>query len=408
MSIFIKDIAKVDKNLVHKDSDEDVLIFNGRGALPSFIEKKLLSSWALSQSEMDFFYENYVACDCLTQNSVTGEVFYRLRSILPMLKKATVLAFANADILPSCVLNNYEERGDFFILKTQYVNENEELQLLKLFGNRKMQIDNLYRRQLSVLLGSLSGLERPDIYYTTMFNDAKNYYFYRKHHEHVPGVMFIEVARQAMYEHFYTYHGIEKGSVSLSIQSLLVDFKNYANTNYPIHLMVESVPVDNAKDGYASIQTMEKKVTFYQSTNVIAVASLRYLSIQMGLFKKIREVEPDPAHRYFPIKNFSNNVFLTDEDGKKYEGQLNSLSLNGMNLTCPTGCEPELGAKFDYSFYIEALGFIHGTAQLRWKTLTAKGLDAGFLITQMSESVEKKLKDAIKNYTHVNASREIV
>ena len=62
------------------------------------------------------------------------------------------------------------------------------------------------RRELSEVTDKLPvQADRPPIFYVTMFNDTKNYFFYRKHHEHVPGIMLMEVARQAMYAQFYKY-----------------------------------------------------------------------------------------------------------------------------------------------------------------------------------------------------------
>jgi hypothetical protein len=211
-----------------------------------------------------------------------------------------------------------------------------------------------------------------------------------------------------MYAQFYQYSGVKKGEVSLSILSMNASFKNYANTNYPIHLKVEDVASDSRSEAYSSIQELEKCATFYQSGKMFAEIRLKYYSIKMSLFKKMREPEINPIHRFIPIKNFGKRIFMSDRAGGKFECGLNNISLKGINATFGAGAKLVDGAVLDFVLFVESIGFINGQATLRWMSAGAKGIVAGFFITEIQSGIEIQLKDAIKNFTHVNMAREVV
>ncbi|WP_175701755.1 AfsA-related hotdog domain-containing protein [Burkholderia ambifaria] len=72
-------------------------------------------------------------------------------------------------------------------------------------------------------------------------NLADHYFFYRKRHEHVPGIMLLEAARQAIYYQLYTYSEHALGKVTVSLSGLNAKFHGYAELMYPIEIVVDDL-----------------------------------------------------------------------------------------------------------------------------------------------------------------------
>jgi len=400
------EVNKSNMTLVHKDAEDDVLIFNGRGPLPASLHEDTVLAAHLPPGDLEFLRQHYVPCEESGGNR--DGVTYRLKSVLPRIKATAVKEKQAASRNLGFLSLYYKEESGWFILNAGYIDEQHELELLREFGHREQHIRGAQRARLSGILDSIAGLDRPKIYRATMFNDAKNYFFYRKNHEHVPGVMIVEVARQAMYAHFYHYSGIQKHEVSLSILSMNCDFKNYANANYPVDVSIEDVAGESSGQKYENIQRLEKRATFYQSGKLFAVISLQYYLIKIALFKHMRVAEFPPTHRFLPLKNVAATILLTDERGASFECALNDISLRGFNVSFAG--KPEIGARqrFDFVLFVRDEGYIAGAAALAWQTASASRLVAGLTITAITSTMEKRLKECIKNFTHVNTAREIV
>ncbi|WP_414440211.1 AfsA-related hotdog domain-containing protein [Burkholderia sp. 22PA0106] len=72
-------------------------------------------------------------------------------------------------------------------------------------------------------------------------NLADHYFFYRKPHEHVPGIMLLEAARQAIYYQLYTYSKHTLGTVTVSLSELNAKFHAYAELMYPVEIVIDDL-----------------------------------------------------------------------------------------------------------------------------------------------------------------------
>ena len=68
---------------------------------------------------------------------------------------------------------------------------------MKAFAPQQPHLAESKQMEVPGILDLIIDSARPTVYCANMYNDTKNHFFYRKHHEYVPGIMVIEVARQA-------------------------------------------------------------------------------------------------------------------------------------------------------------------------------------------------------------------
>lgn len=60
-------MRKLDKELVHKDFDDDLLVCNGRGAVPAVLDTAMIAAQNLSVADTEILQIHYVPCthaDC--------------------------------------------------------------------------------------------------------------------------------------------------------------------------------------------------------------------------------------------------------------------------------------------------------------------------------------------------------
>lgn len=76
-----------------------------------------------------------------------------------------------------CVERNYMATPNAFLLRMTYVHESDEVTLCKRFGAPYRHLSEAKRRELSEVIDQLPvQVDRPPIFYVTMFNDTKNYF----------------------------------------------------------------------------------------------------------------------------------------------------------------------------------------------------------------------------------------
>ncbi|WDD91541.1 hypothetical protein Bsp3421_001469 [Burkholderia sp. FERM BP-3421] len=157
-----------------------------------------------------------------------------------------------------------------------------------------------------------------------MINHADHYYFYRKEHEHVPGVMLIEAQRQAVYCHLYKHTAHQRGRVTVSLNALNSTFHAYAELMYPIELVVD----DLAPGPVARPRKIDYRVSFYQRRNLIAVIDTKATVIDMAGFERIRDIFLVSDDWYAPI-DAARVQCRVDTDGVRRDAQLLGVSKAG-------------------------------------------------------------------------------
>ncbi|MEP2783195.1 MAG: AfsA-related hotdog domain-containing protein [Pseudoruegeria sp.] len=168
-----------------------------------------------------------------------------------------------------------------------------------------------------------------------MLNNADNYYFYRKPHEHVPGTMFIEAARQACYFHSYTVLDIPKKQVTLTLDELNSRFFSYAELMYPVEIVVDEIKsYDSNKPNRIFL-----RASFYQREKLFAIVDSKINVIDLDVFKKIRNVFLFSSDWYRPIAAGRVTAVISDTSDNTYAVDLTGISKTGC-ITSAANLDP--------------------------------------------------------------------
>ncbi|MBI3752855.1 MAG: PilZ domain-containing protein [Deltaproteobacteria bacterium] len=396
----LAEIQKVRPTTVHKDFEDDVLIYNERGVLPSFIALYSLDQAALDSTDKLLLEQYYRPVQCSDKNIESDKLF--LRCIPQSLTRNDIGSITGEDTLSDLIGKHFANDAEQWVLRSEFVCEMDQILLAKRFLHRSLQINDYERHILFKVIEKLPGLSSPEVIYVNMHIDTKHYFFYRKHHEHVPGLMILEGVRQAMYAQYYRYSKYTREQISLTIENINVDFRNFINANYPVRIRVEDVLIAAE---HSSTDVVEKIATFFQSDKVVAVATMRTKVIKMKLFKRLRRVKPDANNRFIPIKNIAKSAAFMLGDGTKIEGTMNDMSMYGIGATFDTDLNFSQGDSMDFIMFVEGIGFINGKSEVRWSKNGEGSKRVGFKILEITNLESVKLQEAIKNFTFLNISR---
>ncbi len=234
--------------------------------------------------------------------------------------------------LASCLAElreNYSLDGDSLRLTGTWVLESTEVKLARLPGvGEPLSIPE--RQRVHEVLQRLNGCPQQGMQYFTFFNDLQNYFFYRKHHEHVPGLMLIEVARQAMYAQFYEHSGYARGEVCISIVDLLSSFPRYTESSYSVDVLVCDYDEQPLHRG----RKVDKRARFFQAGELVADIRLRGEVIRMPVFKRMRNISIDPSHWFRPLKGIGREVLVRFGCGGHLRASLELLSMEQLEVRC--------------------------------------------------------------------------
>lgn len=185
-------------------------------------------------------------------------------------------------------------------------------------------------------------------------NDTKNYFFYRKVHEHVPGLMLIEIARQAMYHYFYSFNGYARGDVSVSISSLNVIFSSYVESAYEVEVVVSDAE-ELARDKPRFVDML---ASFYQNSRLVAKVRLRGGVMKIPLFRRMRVLNFPDHHWFIPSERISPHVLIGVSTGLPIHARLSMLSVRAIKLSVDATHLRTIKAARHITLSIEGVGFL--------------------------------------------------
>ena len=197
------------------------------------------------------------------------------------------------------------------------------------------------KEDAATLVDALAWPGRSSAY--TFLNDASHYFFYRKTHDHVPGIMLVEAQRQAIYHHLYSNSAWVLGQVTVSLNNLQANFYDYANLMYPIEIIVD----DLAAVPSQRPRKIRFRVSFYQRAKLIAVIDTDATVIAIDNFKLIRNTFMHAGEWFTPIDNLISckvSRLAPDEaDGSALSVKLSAVSKTGLRFEAAEGQAPLFG-----------------------------------------------------------------
>jgi hypothetical protein len=329
MSLF--SATKAFSSLVHKDNADDVFISDCRGALPAWfdITVEQFESSTLSQRNA------IEACYVLVDDRHKGRLVWCL-SGLPWYIDSTMSCFnpTNSDVT-QWLIDWYASDGEGWILRAADISEAMQNTLIKAAGHPPLRDRTRY--DASLVLDGLLNIVRAPVFHCSIYNDTKHYYFYNKRHEHVPGIMLMEIARQAFYAHFYRFNVHTRSSVNLSILEFNCDFVSYLQSNYPAYISVETL--SRIQEG-ASREKQHLRATFIQREHVVCVVEMTGVLVPLKLFHKLRDVRPPANDAFAPIPSDTPvRVLLSYENDNFVECRIAEISTDYMLVKAPDNKE---------------------------------------------------------------------
>lgn len=373
---------KVAKDIVHKGHDDDVLIYDAHHLLPAWLPAAIVQQANLDPVELEIVNQAY---------RLDSERLV-LRSLPTIIDLEELEQSDLSDCLPE-LLTNYEKATDHLILSGVWVLESTEAKLARLPGCGN-GLSLAQRRQVHDVLKTLDGYPQQGLLYFTLFNDTANYFFYRKHHEHVPGLMLIEAARQAMYAQFYEHSGYTRGEVSISIVDLLSSFPRYTESSFQVDVLVGDY------EGMAQprARKVDKRARFFQRGELVADIRLHGEVIKMPVFKRMRNINIDPACWFRPLKGIRHEVLVHLDSGRHLSARLELLSMAGLQVQCDSPLEAsERGHVY---LYLENEGMISLPLQSLHASDATKAGTLKLHLAELDSPLRFKWREVLKQFAY--------
>lgn len=278
--------------IVHKTSPDDVLLLNYRHGLPSSFETTLSAYGELQDEDKNLINK-----------------IYSIEKTSPTSIKLEMKGIPNSKFTThtqSIQLKNIAKEAT----PIGFIPENMQNSLLKATG---LPIIHETERELveKILNKIESTIKNPELILKSNI-DINHYYFYAKRHEHVPGMMLMEIARQAFYVYFHVFRDGESGESEISIRNFKCDFKSFAESSYPLRIHVNRVTWNDAgkKNSNGVL-----RADFYQRDTCISTIEVHGIVTNKKLFSRLRKFRPLSSEHFKVVKQGVNvDLLLINED----------------------------------------------------------------------------------------------
>lgn len=308
----------ISPHILHKDSEDDVLLKNYQTILPACIHSEYARNAKDIATEEEYVLFN-------TFYILKGDTYVRRdiphRIAVDNAKKVNAFDLRIEDF--------YHLEQGFWVLKAKYIPESICPVARKANGSNNPAI--ISQKESHIISSLLTRLENGGISKANVYlvkNDTKNYYFYRKTHEHVPGLMLIEVARQAMYHFIYSYYGYSRGSINMSISILESHFSDYAESTYALEVLVthtQGISVNKPK-------LHDNTAYFYQNGKRVAQVRIQGGIMSIPLFNRTRKINYPKTHWFSPSNRVLQQAIITSKDGAITTSDLVLISMSAIRL----------------------------------------------------------------------------
>lgn len=327
--------------ILHKDSADDVLLKDVRALAPAWIERDAM---------------DLIVNECGQDAKQRLRTAYRLEGMLYVLRSVPEsIDSTSAAALPEFEMNLsefYSKDDDRMRLTARYLPTQVENCLRQAFFPHVAPVANEESEALAIILSESKRWGRARVNCYSMLNDTKNYFFYRKSHEHVPGLMLIEVARQAMYHYVYASSGYNRGEVSISMSTLDVEFMSYVESTYAVEVLVSQT------EGIAreTPRFVDKTASFFQNGRQVAKIRLVGGAMKMPLFKRMRTLNFPDSHWFAPSDRVLRSALVNAGDRLSTRVDLEMLSMKAVSVKWRIEAN-DFDVK-SISIYVEAFGFL--------------------------------------------------
>jgi hypothetical protein len=265
------DMTHIPPKLLHKNAAEDVLLANPRPVLPAYIPAGSAAVIDGTQDSIAHLYKRQACGGYLLNHS-------------PLERSDTGIPFAQLmDTAASRLATGIPHQVIAQLQSTWRMDAAQE--------NRSQD------SQIKEFLARYSIPSRSSSF--CFINKADHYFFYRKSHEHVPGIMLLEAARQTIYYQLYTHSAHKLGEVTVSLSELNSKFYAYAELMYPIEIVI-----DDLTEGDPLRPRVVRYVSsFFQRGALVAEIESVASIVGLDKFKAARNARLLHDERFEPLAN---------------------------------------------------------------------------------------------------------
>ncbi len=263
------DMTHIPPKLLHKNAADDVLLANPRPVLPAYIAAGSAAAIDGTQDGIAQLYKRQASGGYLLNHPPLD----RSDAGIPFAQLTDTAASRLARGIPHQVME----------------------QLLSTWRMDEVQESRSQDTKIEEFLARCSIPRRSTSF--SFINKADHYFFYRKPHEHVPGIMLLEAARQTIYYQLYTHSAHKLGDVTVSLSELNSKFHAYAELMYPIEIVV-----DDLTEGDSLRPRVVRYVSsFFQRGALIAEIESVAPVVGLDKFKAARNARLLHDERFAPL-----------------------------------------------------------------------------------------------------------
>ncbi|MGF6413283.1 AfsA-related hotdog domain-containing protein [Paraburkholderia sp. MM5482-R1] len=378
------ELLAITPNLLHKDSQDDVLVRCVKDTPSVRLTARQWDELVANASQ-----EEHELLDNVYIPEGTGRI---LKDVPAQISAADAMRLNGFEIDLSSF---YSLDGDRWRL-TATILPLGVIRLLQRLGSaiHSPIVDDAKLAKLRVLLSTHLAPGLAPTFSYLAHNDTGNYFFYRKMHEHVPGLMLIEIARQAMYHYVYSTTGFHRGEVSISMSNLDISFDRYVESAYELEILVSQS--DRLMRNQPRV--IDKTASFFQNGRPVARIRLQGTIMKLPLFKRLRTLSFPETHWFTLSHRVSPTGLLTDRTGGVYPVKIEQLSMVGVRLTHP----PRNGAYAGLGIHVQGDGFI--VLPLSKRNDDAQGSAVEFSFAALDARQRYALQELIKCNGFFNGS----
>ncbi len=417
--------VSLDKKIVHKQDEMNVLVKNLRRAIPAYFDKETAEKLIiprLSITDRAIFLEYYILHYPINTEILGDDFFPNNRN------KECYIMFNIPHFIDEELMENLDNTGKLtqkekkilsefyqknisigkYVLK-QHISEVEGKTIYSVLNRKDIYISDIERFKLAQIINDIPDIPVENIFYSNLLINTSHPFFFEHSIDHVPGIMLMEAARQFTTACCHVFGKVPLRGVQFIMNQFNSKFYDYVDLNYPVGMKAELFRYEKGKEG--EWLSVDFHVTIYQNGTICTYFEMEGRLINKKLFTRLREgrSKTNPAHRFYPLNIENCTISLWNIKKEKYvKAKLFDISFDGFRLELEEmPDEKSIHNEFEFIICFPQIGFIRGGCHLKWFNSSKEIILCGFHITKISRADKKNIKETIKNYCHLRTDREI-
>ncbi len=382
----------IDKKLVHKKNDANVLISNLRRSLPEMIN---CSTIPLLLND-PYFKKLY----CRDRNKPGKKIFlYRLQQTELHRNLASSSVFKELRPFLQSTANDPE-----YLCFKENIDMKTRIQAMEALDKLGMYPDESSRVKLSEYFEEQLGIARKEQFYAHLKVNPKHAFFFEHGNDHIPGMMLIEAIRQMGTACWHLYGKVPLKGSHFILSGIQVSFFNYINIHHPIRLCGVFNDIVYSKEGVWLSYNFACAV--YQNGELCATSQMPGKMIHSRLYSRIRNksLSPSSTQRFHPVISGHIHLSLKAPGSEDFISvELKDLSYQGFRADLGIQEPNHTESNWEFCITTDEQWEVRGLCNHLWKQKEGPG--TGFRIISMDPGSEEALLNIIMRFCLIIPAR---